>query len=355
MTMDNTTLTVELGNEETTEVEIQLDDTPVKTADDVAKAAEPVVEAVVEEEVQAAPVVEAPVTNGQEQALAELRDQLLHLERRAEQERLRAERAEQDRERVAWEREQAQIDGLMAKGHAIVNAMYAEEADAEGLKRALRDARASGDLDQETEINIKLGKIGARLEKLKEGKDRIDATLKRIPQREAPPKPTPAAAREAAPEPVTRAPADPVEAWISKLTPRSQTYVRSRDKSWVTDQRLNSKLAAADALAVAEGIERDSDAYFNKIDEVMGYKKPEAAPAAAHQPKRAAVPAAPVSHKGASTAGAGNGIKTMKILLSPSEREAARNLGLTEPEYARRKFKKSQPGGHNGLKLSNVT
>lgn len=349
--MAGETLTVELPQEQP--VEVKIDDVAAP-ASDVAPKIEntPAVEAPQEVEIkleeQAAPAPPAP---DEPDPISELKNQLLAMERRAEVERRGREAAEEEArqrayeaDRAAYEAERQRFVAMDAQRQAIVNAIHAEKADAEGLKRQLREASEAQDFDRIAEINMQLGQIGARLSELDEGRRQVEGYLRQQPRREAPPERQPPR-KAAPPQPA----ADPVDAFIANLTPRSQTYIRNRDRSWVADERTNLKLRAAHMKAMAEGIEQDSDAYFAKIDDEMGFKKAEPKPAAAIQPKKPTAPAAPVTHKAASPAAANN-TGGLTVKLSPRQVQAAKDLGISVSEYARRVHAMSQPS-FNGPKL----
>jgi hypothetical protein len=346
---DNTTLSVELEGEKPVEIEIPADSLPAPEPKEPEKSVAAPVEVSVGEEEPEAPQPQPAAPQGDPAAVAELRSQLLAMERRAEIEARRREQAEYDARAMAAQADRNRRDGLVAQGHAIINALHAEQADAENLKREMREASTAQEFDRVGEINMKLGEIGTRIAELKAGRAQIEGLLKK-PLRDGPQGPRPEVPQV---EETPRTPVDPVEAFISNLTPRSQNFVRNRDRSWVADPKLNDKLRAAHSLAIADGIEHDSDAYFTRIDEIMGHKKPEPTPAPQPAPtvqkKAAPIPAAPASHKGASTIGASGG--AAKVILSPRQQEAAKNLGISLAEYGRRVHLMSQPNGHNGLKL----
>mgnify|MGYP003338451497 CR=1 FL=1 len=141
-------------------------------------------------------------------------------------------------------------------------------------------------------------------------------------------------------------PVDPVEALASQMSPRSAEWIR-RNSNFVRDPRLYQKMIAAHNLAVADGYAPDTDDYFGVIEDTLkiGHRvnidqddDPMSGAARVTQ-RRSAPPAAPVSR-----GGGGTGSRSNEVRLSREERETARDLGMTEKEYARNKMLLKQEG-----------
>lgn len=347
-------LGVSLEEEKPLEIQIEDNDPPELAIEQTpeVRVGEPV-EIEIEEEPAPAPK-EAPRDPGPdfdaisrrledaERRAAERERALQERDERLAQEQSRREQAEAHALRAAHMAEAQRFDKLRAQGQSIVNAISAEKAEMEMLKRQLAVARQSQDFDTETEVGVKLGEIGARIQSLKEGQHAIEAEIKRGPRLPA----ASQAQRAPAPPPQQAAPKENLtpeqvaERWMSELSPRQQAYIRNRDRSWVMDSNANLRLQAAYKLAVADGFTVDSDAFFEKIDDVMGHKlKSDPKPAAPAAPRPKAAPAAPVTHKAATNSGA----NMRSIPLSPREQQAAKDMGLSNHEYARRKYEMSKP------------
>jgi phage I-like protein len=130
-------------------------------------------------------------------------------------------------------------------------------------------------------------------------------------------------------------PADPVEAFASRLSATSADWVR-KNPQFVTDQRLNRKMIRAHEDAVDDGIAVDTPAYFAAIEAKLGVAKNtndtgDQYAAKVTQRRDAAPAAAPVSR------GTGTGSKNT-VRLSAAEREAASDMGMTEKQYAEQKI-----------------
>jgi hypothetical protein len=191
------------------------------------------------------------------------------------------------------------------------------------LKSAYKDALAIGDYDKAAEIQDKLTENKLRLAELKKGREYMKAQRQQV--------------RNQAPQ--VQMQADPVEAVASQLSARSADWVR-RNPQFVTDPRLYQKMVAAHNLVTADGVQPDSDEYFDRVETTLNMRRapePEReeqdamSEAAKPAQRRAPPPAAPVSRSGGST-------RQNVVRLTRDEAEAARDMGMTEQEYARNKL-----------------
>lgn len=119
--------------------------------------------------------------------------------------------------------------------------------------------------------------------------------------------------------------ADPIEKFAAQLSPRSAAWLRQHPEC-ATDRSKNNAMIGAHYTAVAAGIEPESDAYYAHIEQALGYaQKP--APT-----QRTAPPPAAPSSGSVPTAPARPGTTT--ITLTPEQRAMAKDLEMTEKEYA---------------------
>jgi len=199
--------------------------------------------------------------------------------------------------------------------HLINNAIEAVKRNAELLKREYAEALSTGAYDRAAEVQEAIANNSYKLSKLVDGKEALHNRVQN---------PTPASN-------------DPVEQVASQLSPRSAAWVRSHPE-YVRDPVKYESMLRAHNVAVAEGYSPDSDAYFQYVENRLGFRnepkaEPEAEPtSAAAKPaqKRQAAPAAPSS----SVAGSGSG-RTLVARLSAEEREIAEMLKITPEEYAK--------------------
>ena len=138
--------------------------------------------------------------------------------------------------------------------------------------------------------------------------------------------------------PQQQRPSDPVEALASQLSPRSADWVR-RNPQCVTDPRMYQKMVAAHNLAMADGYQADSDDYFGFVEDTLRISKrvdvgeDDPMSASAKVTQRRSPPAAPVSRSGT-----GTGSRPNVVRLTKAEAETAKDLGMTEQDYARNKL-----------------
>lgn len=273
---------------------------------------EPEIEVEIEQD---APVVETK-KDGSEDAIAfAIREQAKEYEVKLVAEREEKEAARRRAETAEREARVATARVADSDLDSVTNAISMVEMQREKVKRQLKDAMEAGDFDGTVKAQEDLSEAITKLNALKEGKNYIE-------QRKS--------------DPVN---VDPQEAYIGKFTQRSQEYLRQH-RELVTNENKNKRMIAAHYEAEAEGHKPDSEAYFQFLDNKLGY---------ADAPKKAPsrMPAgAPVSRGNGDIQSGGNG---NVIKLSSGEARAATdgsivwNAGANkgEPigvkEYARRK------------------
>lgn len=250
--------------------------------------------------------------------------------------KLQAERKEKDEARrradlAERQAREAQTRVAQSELAAVDSSILAVEAERDSIKRELKDAMERGDVDAVVVAQERLAEAVSTLKELKDGKGHVQKVQ-------------------------SETPSDPVESYISRFSPRSQEYLRQR-KDLVTDASKNKKLIAAHYEAEAEGLTPDTDAYFDYIDQKLGYAGETETETPSKTPSRRATPAAPVSRGGdLSSGGANSGPNVVK--LSPGEARAATDGSIVwnsgpnkgEPigvkEYARRKAMMMKSGAY---------
>jgi hypothetical protein len=204
--------------------------------------------------------------------------------------------------------------------HLVVNAIDTVKRNSENLRRGYSESMAVGDYEKAAEIQEGMSVNANRLMELERGREAMENAPR---QQYEPP------------------PMDPVENLASQLSPRSAEWVR-KNPQCATDPRLFQKMVAAHNLAVADGYLPDTDEYFHKVEDTVGIGKrvavqedDEEPMSAAARPtqRRSAPPAAPVSRSGD-----GGGSRPNVVRLSREEVETAKDLGMTEQEYAKNKM-----------------
>jgi len=258
----------------------------------------------------------------------ELPPEVRELKFQLEQEKLARAEAEK-RARMASEREYVAKNEVTDTNLSLINnAISSTQQETGYLKAGYREAMATGDYDRAAEIQQRMSDNAARLLQLENGKDALERQAKQV-------------------APQYQQPMDPVEALAAQLSPRSAAWVRANPQ-FATDQRLFQKMIAAHNLALADGLQPDTDDYFATVEETLRIRRPEPAyedpmaQSATVTQKRAAPPAAPVSR-----GGNGTGSNPNRVTLSAAEREMAQMMGMTNQEYAQNKLSLQKEGKLN--------
>lgn len=284
----------------------------------------------IEIELTEEPAVEEPVVVEKVEEVEEEKDpvdnSLETLKEQLERERQARAEAERRANEAAQTAYQAQAEVQDSNLHLVTNAIETVSQTQSILKANYRDAMSAGDYDTAAEIQAEMSSNAAKLLQLEQGKQALEN-----------------APRSEAPRPYT---ADPVEALASQLSPRSADWVR-RHPEYATDPRLYNKMLAAHNLAVADGIDPDTEDYFSSIEDTLRIRSRndyEDASAAAAKPlqRRSAPPAAPVSRSGT-----GTGTRPNRVTLTAEEREMASMMGMTPEEYGRNKLALKKEGRMN--------
>ena len=244
------------------------------------------------------------------------------MKRRLEMER----RAREEAERRAYEaQQQAQRASSEVKDtnyQLVVNAIETVKGRSEQLKSAYKEAMSVGDYDKLAEIQEAMAINASHLTKLEEGKRQMDAFAKQPVEPVAPPPPRIE---------------DVVENMARSVSPRSGEWIRSR-KDVLRDERSIKKMFRAHEDAIDDGLEPDTDEYFDFIDARLGVRARAEAQiqseatvdsplSSASAPKKAPPPpAAPVSRGGS---------RPNVVRLTREQAEMAKTLGMSEAEYAK--------------------
>ena len=203
--------------------------------------------------------------------------------------------------------------------HLVKNAIDTVKRNNDILKYNYSEAMAVGDYTKAAEIQEGMSMNTSKLMELERGRSHMESAPKyEVPQQQRP--------------------SDPVEALASQLSPRSADWVR-RNPQCVTDPRMYQKMVAAHNLAMADGYQADSDDYFGFVEDTLRISKrvdvgeDDPMSASAKVTQRRSPPAAPVSRSGT-----GTGSRPNVVRLTKAEAETAKDLGMSEQDYARNKL-----------------
>jgi hypothetical protein len=248
---------------------------------------------------------------------------ITELKRQLAEEKAARIKAEQQAHQANRETHKAKSEVEETNLQLVVNAIDTVNRDIELLSQAHTFALQSGDFDRATKIQREMSANEAKLLQLENGRQAME---------NAPRQPEP-----------QMAPADPVEAFASQLSPRSADWVRKHPE-FVRDPRLNAKMIAAHNLAVADGIPTDTDDYFAAIEETLKVTpKPVQTDtddqyAAKAVRRRDAAPAAAPANRG------GQSASSNVVRLTALEREMAEMMGMKPEDYAKNKVALKKEG-----------
>ena len=250
------------------------------------------------------------------------------LRKKLEAEKRRAEEAEKRAREAKQQVAQANKDVKDSNFQLVSNALETAKGRAEALKSAYAEALSVGDHNRVADVQAAMVENESHISELKRGKKALKQQMKEAEANEI--------------QPMERT-VDPIEQMAQTVSPKSASWLRS-NRDNLSDERSVRKMFRAHEDAVDDGIEPDSDEYFQFIENRLGWQKsPEPEPmseAAAPAPKRSAPPpAAPVSR---------GGQRPNVVRLSAMEADTAKALGMTPEEYAKNKVLLQKEGryGH---------
>jgi hypothetical protein len=264
--------------------------------------------------------VENPPKNASKEQI-EPQEGIQELKMKLEQERAARIEAEKQARAAYSSAAEAKNEVQDTNLQLVRNAIDTVKRNNDILKYNYSEAMSVGDYTKAAELQETMGMNSAKLMELERGRSHMENAPKVV-----------------APEPMRHS--DPVEELASQLSPRSADWVR-RNPQCVTDPRMYQKMVAAHNIAVADGYTPDSDDYFGQIEDTLkiskrvntDYDDDPTSGAAKVTQRRSAPPAAPVSR-----GGGGTGSRPNEVRLTRDEIETARDLGMTEKEYARNKM-----------------
>ena len=224
----------------------------------------------------------------------------------------------------------------------VTTGLSAAKADADAAEAEYTRAYEAGDASAMAKAQRKMAAAEARALRFDEAKSDLEIRRTRTAddtQR-----------RTEAPRQQPRAP-DPVEDLISRCSPKTGDWFRNH-KEWAHDAATNGprarKLDAAHATALADGIQPDTDAYFDHVETYLGLREQQHAAngaarqaAPANKPRRQSVPVAPVN-------GGGGSAGAITVSLSKTEAASATDGTLVwnfDDPSGQKKFKKGEPIG----------
>lgn len=250
------------------------------------------------------------------------------LEASKEAERVANERAADADRRAkdaADEAERLRTSGADSQKELLSTSLANAQAEEAAAQAELEKAFEVGDAKAMGAAQAKIGRAAAKVVNLEGAIAQFDEDAK--------------AAKSEAERPKTEERVDIATA-IDRdpnLMPKERDWLKDHPEV-LTDSRRNRELSVGYDRALAKGFKRGSEGYFKFLDEFMGFAEPEPR-ADDHddtETERASIVSAPVTRDNRSSL-SGKQTAPTRITLSPAEREAARNMGISDVAYAKGK------------------
>lgn len=184
-------------------------------------------------------------------------------------ERQRREAAERALQQRSKELDAAQAAAESAQLTLLERGIEAAATEVESFKGQLTAAYEEGDFKKVADVQAKLSRATATLDRLEAAKQELATAPKRPAEAEATPAPVVAQT--------------PFEQYLSQMDPASQNWLRAHPECAPAalggNAQLNAKMMAGHYAALAQNIEPSTPEYFRVIEEHTGYRQPESAAA----------------------------------------------------------------------------
>jgi len=267
-------------------------------------------------------------TPKQDDGVELLKRQLSEKQREAEEIRRQKFEAERYAQKAQQEVKTYQVQAQDNQLTAFVNAIASFERDAEMLERDYANTLSEGDYAKAAKLQRQMAQVESKLIQLSQGKEAVQEKLnyerQMLEQQRRQPQPQ-----------YEQQPTDPIEAQIQSVkSPTSQAWLRSH-RDVLADPVKTKLMTAAHYEADALNIQPDTPEYFAHIESKVYGGEP--VQQTVQQPRqRQAMAAAPVSRtNSAQTFRAG---QQVTMTLSPAERQAARDIDMSDEEYLEAKL-----------------
>jgi len=267
-------------------------------------------------------------TPKQDDGVELLKRQLSEKQREAEEIRRQKFEAERYAQKAQQEVKTYQVQAQDNQLTAFVNAIASFERDAEMLERDYANTLSEGDYAKAAKLQRQMAQVESKLIQLSQGKEAVQEKLnyerQMLEQQRRQPQPQ-----------YEQQPTDPIEAQIQSVkSPTSQAWLRSH-RDVLADPAKSALMTAAHYESAALGIQPDTPEYFTHIENKVYGAEP--VQTSVQQPRqRQVMAAAPVSRtNSAQTFRAG---QQVTMTLSPAERQAARDIDMSDEEYLEAKL-----------------
>lgn len=205
-----------------------------------------------------------PDPSDPEAATAIIRQQLADANTRYQQQLETARRAQAETAQVRTQLETAAQDRSALEHSTVANALEAAQARADVLQTDYTAAMEAGDFRKASQLNLEIGRLGARIEQLETGKQALER------QRTENLRPV------ASTPPPQQSEQDRIEADLASRGPEAAAWIRKHADPatgrprFYTDPAFQSRVIGADSLAVGNGLVRNTPQYFEYIERTVG-------------------------------------------------------------------------------------
>lgn len=184
-------------------------------------------------------------------AITDLKGQFAAMTQRATSAEAAAQTATQRLNETSQRLHHVEGEVVSSQLDTVLSGLAAAEQAATAGEQAYAIAFEAGDGAAMARAQRQIAGAEARKQRLEEAKDDLEDAAKRRPAER--------------PQPQRTAPADPVEHFVQKMSPKSAAWIRAHPEC-VTDPKLNARMLAAHNLAFADGVDADTDEYFDRIE-----------------------------------------------------------------------------------------
>lgn len=294
---------------------------PASRGDDDNDADAPVIE-----QQRAAPVQETEEDDDASPQVKSLNEQLVAMKAAnaaADERAAKADREKADALRLANERaeevKRATQERDLSERDLISNALSSAKQRSESAKAACANAFAQGDGVAAANAQEQLSRAQAEI--LTYETSQADLASRAEEAKE--PKPQAQQVQPTFEQSIDQNP---------NLLPKEKEWLRAHPEM-IMDGSRDAELGVGYQRAVRQGLIRGTEAYFNFLDEFMGYKTPAKTEERTDDNNgRNSIMAAPVTRQAPSN---GNSqVNGNQVYLSPDQRAMARSMGLSDRDYA---------------------
>lgn len=250
-----------------------------------------------------------------EEELDRLRKELDDYKGREAQFRDKITKAESERSEEARKSTSVITEAFKDKESAIEGRIVASQTSLTSIKEQLRNARSTGDIEKEIDLEEKLADERYQLNALNWEKNNLAAVKK---TRED-------AAKNAAVNPQTQ---------TRQYTSTEQKWINEHPR-YNTDDEYQSYVWSVDALAKKRGINPDTEAYYDFLNSRLEKQYPAEVKTNTQQRNTFTSTAAPPSRSSSTERVGTNG---RQVHLTAAELEAADFIGMSPAEYAKYKL-----------------